>query len=108
MSNSDHRQLSEAEYDSYFEAPMVNVTESADPVLDIWPYVDSVNQAELADITTHDVSFVYRHPNGRWEHVVIDTCAEDVHLVVIIDRDEGKIVGHHLLNLRRKYGLREH
>jgi hypothetical protein len=103
-----HRQLSEEEFDVFFAAPMENVTETANAALDIWPYVDSIDPSELGDILAHDVSFVYRHPQGRFEHVIIDTCAEDVHLVIVIDRQEGSIVGHHLLNLRKKYGLAEH
>ena len=108
MTKIIHRPLSEDEFDALFEPPMQDVTQTADAVVDLWPYVDSVKQSELGDITTHDVSFVYRHPNGRYEHVVIDTCAEDVHLVVIVDRNRRSIVGHHLLNLRKKYGLAKH
>ena len=102
------RRLTEDEFQALFEEPMENVTSPGDAPLDIWPYVDSVDPADLGDLTVQDVSFVYRHPNGRIEHVIIDTSAEDVHLVIIIDRHERRIVGHHLLNLRRKYGLPEH
>jgi hypothetical protein len=108
VNRSVHRQLSGEEFDRLFEQPMTNETGTADAVVDIWPYVDSVDPRELGDITLHDVAYVYRHPNGRWEHVVVATCAEDVHLVIVIDRHERAILGHHLLNLRRKYGLTEH
>lgn len=108
MSDPVHRRLSEQQFQALFEEPMENVTDAGDAPVDIWPYVDSVDAAELGDLAPCDVSFVYRHPNGRIEHVVINTSAEDVHLVVIVDRDEKLIVGHHLLNLREKYGLRSH
>ena len=100
-----HRALSEEEFERFFEPPMRDVTTTADPILDIWPYVDSLDSSELGDIIAHDVAFVYRHPKDGFEHVLIDTCAEDVHLVIVVDRQERVIVGHHLLNLRKKYGL---
>jgi hypothetical protein len=107
MTEPVHRPLSEEEFETFFEPPMEDVTETAEVPMDISPYVDSVG-AELGDIVPDDVTFVYRHPNGRWEHVIIDTCAEDVHLVLVVDRDDWSIVGHHLLNLRKKYGLSDH
>ena len=86
---------------------MINVTETHAASCDIWSYVDSIESSDLGDLTPHDVSFVYQHPNGRWEHVLINTCTENVPLVIIVDRETKSIVGHHLLNLRKKYGLTE-
>lgn len=84
---------------------MIDVTETAPALVDIWSYVDSIDQNDLGQIDPHDVSFVYRDDNGLWEHILIDTCIENVHLVVVIDRPNQAIIGHHLLNLNVKYGL---
>jgi hypothetical protein len=83
-----HRRLSEEEYKALFEEPMENVTASGGAALDTWPYLDSLESAELGGFTIHDVSSVYSHPNGRIEHVIIDRCAEDMHLIIIVDRQE--------------------
>ena len=100
-----HRKLTDDEFHSFFGSPMENVTKTAAAAVDIWPYVESVDRAELGDLDPRDVSAVYRHPDGRIEHVIIDTCVKNTHLVVVIDRDEKAIVGHHLLDLGAKYGL---
>jgi hypothetical protein len=75
--------------------------------LDIWPYVNSIDGRDWGDLNVRDVSYVYEHPDGRWEHVIIDTCAENAHLVLVVDREAKSIVGHHFLDLRQKYGLTE-
>ena len=109
MSTKRGRLLTDEEFHSYHQSPMTNVTEAvvaeSEELLDIWDYVQSIDKSDLGDLYPHDVSRVWRHPTGRWEHVQIDTCAENVHLVIVIDLEAKTIVGHHVLNLNEKYGL---
>lgn len=99
------RLLTEDEYAAYFAPGMINVTTSADQVIDIWPYVDAVPIADIGDLGLHDVEFVYDHPNGGCEHVLIATCRENCYLIVLIDRKSAAIIGHHFLDLNLLYGL---
>ncbi|WP_157886821.1 hypothetical protein [Hymenobacter sp. PAMC 26628] len=39
--------LSAEDFQQTFQAPMLNVTETAEPPLDIWPYVEAVPFADL-------------------------------------------------------------
>lgn len=97
--------ISDGEFARYFSPPMKNVSDSADGVLDIWPYVDQIPATEIGDLAPHDVEYVYRDSSDRYEHVLIATCLENRYLIIVLDRDAGTIVGHHFLDLNRLYGL---
>ena len=49
------RLLSVEEFEACFAQPMRNVTENAEPVLDIWPYVDSLDLDALGLPSLNDV-----------------------------------------------------
>jgi hypothetical protein len=99
--------LSSEEYQNTFQAPMRNVTSSAEPVLDIWPYVESVPVADLGGYILSDglVEYVYQHPEERFLHVLVSTDNRDVFLVIIIDLTSVKIHGHYLLDLLKEYQI---
>ena len=44
-------------------------------------------------------------PGARWEHVLLPCEAPNVFMVIVIDREQGQVYGHHLLDLNRLYGL---
>ncbi|MBX0292029.1 hypothetical protein K3G63_16385 [Hymenobacter sp. HSC-4F20] len=99
--------LSHEEYQAVFQAPMLDVTTTAEPVLDIWPYVESVPVSDLKEYTLSDglVPYVYQHPRKAFLHVLIATNNADVFLVIIIDLNRVEIYGHYLLDLLKLYGL---
>lgn len=85
---------------------MANVTQTAEAVTDIWPYVNALIDAEYPKHETGswDVTTVYESNNG-FQHVLIATDIENVLVAIIIDREAGRVIGHRLLNLNREYGL---
>ena len=101
--------LSQEEYQQTFLAPMRDVTKTAEPILNIWPYVDAIPTADLDEFALLDgiVKHVYLHPNERYEHVLISTEDDNAFLVIIIDLVAVSIYGHHLLDLVQLYGLTE-
>jgi hypothetical protein len=101
------RELDEAAFRSTFAEPMRDVTPSAKPVVDIWPYVRAVPPSELRGHEVWDdfVESVYRTGDERFDHVLVCTKTPDVFLAVVVNRTERNIYGHHLLNLRQFYGL---
>lgn len=101
------RLLSDDAFNGYFAPDMVDVTATAEAIVDIWPYVDAVPATDIEDWAAHDVEFVYRHPSQHVDHVLIRTCRENCYLVILIDRDGANIIGHHFLNLNRLYGLKD-
>ena len=90
-----------------FAAPMRDVTREANNVIDIWPYVDSVPEADLRGHRIYDrfVEYVYRDATGRFDHVLVMTTSKSVYLAVVVDLADDRIYGHHLLDLNEKYGV---
>jgi hypothetical protein len=101
------RELDEAAFRSAFAEPMRNVTASAEPSLDIWPYVHAVPLRGLHghEIWDEFVECVYQTPDQRFDHVLVCTKTPNVFLVVVVDRLKRVIHGHRLLNLAQLYGL---
>ena len=86
---------------------MQDVTETAEQLLDIWPYIDAIPLIDLDGFTLRDVAYVYLNPTGLYQHILIATEDENVFLVVVLEVLSKKIHGHHLLNLIELYGLAE-
>jgi len=103
----DTHRLSAEAFNDTFQAPMQDVTTTAEQILDIWPYVDAIPQADTEGFELADVAYVYLNPNGRYEHVLIATEDKNVFFVIVIDVKQVKIHGYHLLNLVELYGLAE-
>jgi hypothetical protein len=113
------RRLSEPEFNATFVLPMRNLSSIAvdhgdddaptldGGVLDIWPYVAAVPAADLVGetIRPEQVDSVYRSADGRWDHVMVSTDTQNVHLVVVVDLVNDCVYGHHLLDLNAKYGV---
>ncbi|QIX62566.1 hypothetical protein HER32_15845 [Hymenobacter sp. BT18] len=101
------KKLTYEEYQAAFQAPMLDVTTTAEPVLDIWPYVEAVPSADLDGYVLLDgiVKYVYQHPTEKLLHVLVSTDDKNVFLVVLIDLGKPEIVGHYLLNLLQLYSI---
>ncbi len=101
------KKLSHEEYQATLQAPMLDVTLTVEPVLDIWPYVEAVPEADLAGYFLADglVEHVYQHPSKELLHVLVSTDDSDVFLAVIVDSGKPKIIGHYLLNLLQLYSI---
>ncbi|MFI7558275.1 hypothetical protein [Micromonospora echinaurantiaca] len=44
-------------------------------------------------------------PNGTHQHVLVDCETPNVFLVLVLDLHASSVLGHHLLDLNRLYGL---
>ena len=99
--------LSYEQYQATFAVPMLDVSQTAEPVLDIWPYVEVVPEADLEGFNVLDgiVQYVYQSPSRQYLHVLVSTNDNNTFLVVIIDLLAVKITGHYLLDLVLLYGL---
>lgn len=98
------RHLSDEEFTACFGQPMRSVTEDAEPVVDIWPYVDGLDVDALGLPGLNDVHHVYRDAGERFDHVLIGTGRFNTLLVVVVDRQLGAVLGHRLLDLNQTYG----
>lgn len=97
------RLLSAEEFKACFAHPMRDVTEAAVPVLDIWPYVDSLDLDALGLPSLNDVRHVYRDAQDRFDQVLIGTGRYNRLLIIVVDRHRRAVLGHHLLDLNDAY-----
>lgn len=85
---------------------MQNVTADADPKVDIWPYIDSLDLDTVGLPRINDVHYVFRDANGRFDQVLIGTGRFNTLLAVVVDRHQRSIAGHYLLDLNEKFNVR--
>jgi hypothetical protein len=103
------KQLSEPEFLTTFGVRMTDVTETAEPIIDIWNYVEQLVQQDVVDIhvcKNNLVEKVYRNDTSGFDHVLLPTEKKNVFVAVVIDLKNQIIVGHIKLDLNEKYGLR--
>ena len=101
----EHHLLSHDEFRSCFSEPMTDVTAEANAAVDIWPYVDSLDLDSLGVPHVNDVHNVYRDASGKFDQVLIGTGRFNALLVIVIDRTDAKIFGHHLLDLNVEFDV---
>ncbi|HEY4117759.1 MAG TPA: hypothetical protein VGM56_07890 [Byssovorax sp.] len=95
------RALSAWEFEDTCVAPMRDVTSAPRPPVPLWQYVGAVPEGELEGHGLCDaVEQVFRSADGRFDHVAVPTGSIDVFLVVVIDNQRSRVVGHRLLDLR--------
>ena len=76
--------------------------------LEVWPYVDEIPAEDLRgfSIEGNDVECVFRGSDDHYDHVLIPTHTWNTYLVVIVDRANNEVLGHHVLNRNDLYDLR--
>ncbi len=82
----EHRLLTPEQFERCFEQPMQDITATAVSILDIWPYVNSLDLEPLGIEQVNEVNSIYLDGRGRLEHVCIGTSRFNALLVIIIDR----------------------
>lgn len=102
------KSLSEPEFLHTMRSPMRDVTSAPGEVIDIWPYVEAVATTvglPLSVIQNQSVEYVFRTSDDLFDHVLIPKGTRNVFIAVIVNRTEGSVHGHYLLDLNEKYGL---
>jgi hypothetical protein len=76
--------------------------------LEVWPYVEEIPEEDFRgfDIRGNDVECVFRGCDDHYDHVLIPTTTWNTYLVVVVDRANNEVVGHHVLNRNDLYDLR--
>jgi len=102
------RLLSNQEYNTTFKSPMLDVTATAQPVVDIWPYVDLLVQTKVVSpYVFHNelIACVYRNGNATYDHILLPTDSEHRFIVVVVNINQATIYGYYLLDLAQEYGI---
>ena len=76
--------------------------------LEVWPYVFDIPDEDLRGFSVdgNDVECVFRGADDHYDHVLIPTHSWDTYLVVIVDRANNEVLGHHVLQRNDLYDLR--
>ena len=76
--------------------------------LEVWPYVDEIPFDDMRgySIDGKDVECVFRSADDQYDHVLIPTNTWNTYLVVVVDRANNAVFGHHVLNRNDLYDLR--
>jgi hypothetical protein len=100
--------LTEKEYKSTITGSMANVTETAEPIVDIWSYVEELVDEGIIPghvFNNELVESVYENEDGSFHHVLLPTEDQNIFVVLIIDVKGERIKGHFGLDLNLQYGL---
>lgn len=100
--------LSEKEYNETMGSKMIEVTETAEPVVDIWAYVkDLVYENIVSDYVFKNnlVEKVYRNDTATYDHILLPTNNKNVFIVLVVKLGNATIIGHYRLDLTKEYSL---
>src|SRR5574343_1127284 len=100
--------LTDTEYKSTMTPKMVDVTETAEPTVDIWDYVEKLTADKIVNEYTFKnnlVEKVYRNQINTFDHVLLPTPDKNIFVVIIVDLINKNIKGYFRLDLSAEYGL---
>jgi hypothetical protein len=102
------KELTKTEYISTMDGGMTDVTDIANPTVDIWNYVSYlVKENVVIDyvFTNNLVEKVYRNSTNSFDHILLPTNDKNIFVIVIVDLNKSSIYGHYGLDLNKEYGL---
>jgi hypothetical protein len=88
--------------------PMKQLSSDANAPFSFWDYFDAIPQSDFDghDCSEGRVTYVWEHPNGNFQHVLVDSEDKNVFMVLVLDLATQAVLGHRLLDLNREYGLK--
>ncbi|QWF16575.1 hypothetical protein [Lysobacter capsici] len=99
------RELTKQQYEATFSPPMLEVTNRADEVVDLWAYADPIIEERYHNCSAWEwrVAHVYETRDGSYQHINIPVPRNNTYLSVIVDKPRRSIVGHYMLDLGARY-----
>ncbi len=100
-------ELTDTEYKDTMTLGMINVTESAEPAFDIWPFVEILNSKQIVHSYTFKnklIEAVYRNKTNTFDHVLLPTPDANIFIVIVVDLLNKTVKGYRQLNLNAEYG----
>lgn len=100
--------LTEAEFQSYFTAPMRLIGEDEKSSgIHLGDYVLEILKVEDMGVSLDDIEipYVYEGASKNYEHILLSFGIDDSFIVIVTDRKE--IIGYHVLDLKELYGIKK-
>jgi hypothetical protein len=84
---------------------MLDVTSSAEEIVDLWGYASEIVDTNYPDADDWDwrVMFIYESRDGRFQHLNIPVPVNNTYLSVVADKPNRKILGHYVLALQAEH-----
>jgi len=103
--NTTAHELTWDEYQETFSPPMIDVTDNAEELVDLWSYANPIIEDKYHSCTAWEwhVMTIYETIDGAYQHVGIPVPKDDTYLCIIINKAKRTIVGHIVLDLRALY-----
>lgn len=102
--------LSRKEYLATMSGKMRDITETAEPLIDVWKFVgnlpDTVTLSEYG-VQKRLVEAVYENEGGTYHHVLLFGEKNNSYVVIIIDVIRQSIFGCYQLDLDKEYHISE-
>ncbi len=86
---------------------MKRLAPDAAPPFEFWDYFGSIPESDFEghDCRAGAVTYVWEHPAGLFQHVLVSTEDKNIFMVLGLDLPNRRVLGHRLLDLNREYGL---
>jgi hypothetical protein len=100
--------LTEEEYLETMSEQMVDATEFAEAVVDIWTYVKTLVADGVVKQHVYDnalIEMVYRNEEEFFDHILLPADDENIFIVIVVDFEHAELYGHYILNLKEEYGI---
>lgn len=102
----DTKKLTKEEFINTMGSKMVDVTRTATPQVDIWPYVQQLTREKLVLEYVNEsqlVEAVYRNHSNTYDHVLLPTGKENAFVAIVVNLTTTTIDGHYFLDLAAQY-----
>jgi len=103
------RELTTDQFRTTFGKQMVDVTQTAEPKVDIWPYIKQLTKENIVLNYVLDnqlVEKVYRDSANTFDHILLPTDYKDIFMVIVVNLKRKQIIGHIKLDLKQEHGVR--
>jgi UDP-N-acetylmuramyl pentapeptide synthase len=99
--------LNETEFLATMDPHPVRVEQDDAPPFDFWDYFDAIPGQDFDghDFSAGAVTNAWTMPSTDHQHVLIRCETANVFLVLVLDLRQRQVHGHHLLDIRKLYGL---
>ena len=101
-------ELTPDQFRSTMTDKMINVTESAEPSVDIWPYAELLAGKKIVSdyvIENNLVEVVYANQENSFHHILLPTHNLNIFVVIVVNLSKENIEGHYILDLKNEYNL---
>ena len=102
------RKLNKEQYLQTMGDHMINVTNNAEAITDIWGYAKCLlKNGLISEYGFHNclIEAVYINDDNTYQHILLFTDKKNCYVVIIVDVLHRVIFGHYILDLNQEYDI---